>query len=144
MKIVLGDEAGDHLRLAVTSYAHPGGLHVYDHNWLFSEVGMRTAARAFRCHAFLRTADFAGFAEGLQAVLSGEAGRAEFMPDDPWVTVCVVAEAAGFGVEVTARDGGSERVTGFRYAVDRSQLEELASDIHAVAARFPEVTGEPS
>lgn len=144
MKIALGGESGDHVQLAVTSYAHPGGQFVYDHNWLFADVAVRTEARAFRCHAFLRTEDFASFETELGAVLSGVAQRAAFAPSDPWVMVDVEADGqSSYRIEVSARDGGSERTAQFGLVADRAQLEELAREVSAVAARFPVVDGGP-
>ena len=143
--VMLGRPDGDHVRLTVVSYAHPGGLHVFDHNWLFAEVVARTTARAMRCHAFLRAEDFAAWGGDLRALLAGEESRAELAPVDPWVAVDVEdAEDGDYQLAVRARDGGSEKTVQFAARLDRVEVETLSEQVSAVARRFPVVDGTPT
>ncbi|MEM7199528.1 MAG: hypothetical protein AAF628_04640 [Planctomycetota bacterium] len=163
--LVLGRDEAAAVEVRVWSRAHPGGLGVFDDNWLFAQIAVRggaaararatgatetgaratgatvTAAPRFRYHAFLRTSDFGRFAERLTRLRDGATARARFWPRDPWLAVVVARDGdAADGcceVSVRARDHGSERAVRFRYALDASGLAQLADQVDAIASRFP-------
>ena len=140
-ELVLGPAGGDQMWVRPGTRSYAGGLAVFDHNWLSTEVIAKTAARSWKFHAFLRTDDFAQFHRGLTELCAGQQQLARFNPEDPWLTVAVhTASSTGFRVEVRARQEGSEKAIAYAYELDRPGLERLTEDVRTVVDRFPVVS----
>lgn len=138
----LGVAGADHLELRVHSRAYPGGLRLFDDNWLNVEAVARTAARSWRFLMYLRAEDFACFAEQLAALCAGGA-QAAFESVDGWLDVRVVRAGEVFGLEVYAREGHTEKVVRFDGSLDATALADLARAVGAVAGAYPVLQRQP-
>ena len=139
LRIRLDAEQGGHVEAVVWSRAHPGGLAVFDHNWLFAELVARTAPPRFKCHAFLRTGDFVRFAAALAELRDGGRDTARFAPHDPWLWIAVERNGGGYVAQLRLRDGGSERAVACTATLRQAELEQFTAAVTAVADRFPVV-----
>ena len=137
--VSLGVPDGDHLELRVHSRAYPGGLRVFDDNWLNVEAVACTAARSWRFLLYLRAEDFAGFAEQLQALVAGRAPRAAFDSVDGWLAVGVAAAGDDYALDAYAREAHTEKSVTFGARLDAAALAELARAIGGIAAAYPVV-----
>jgi hypothetical protein len=131
--VVLGAPRGDRIELAVHSRAYPGGLRVYDHDWLNVEVVARTAARSWRFMMYLRAEDMARFAAELADLRAGRATAAQYDSPDGWLEVDVDAHT----IRARAREGHTEKVVALHEALDADALAQLAEAVAAVAAAYP-------
>ncbi len=132
----LGDTEAVEVR--VHSRAWPGGLGKHDGNWLHAEFSVRAPAATWRCSAFLRAQDFAGFATDLRALAAGTAAVASFDPGDPWLVVHVRrATPTHFAAEICVRDGGSERVVRSTWSLPAARLQQVLAEVGAITAAFP-------
>jgi hypothetical protein len=136
--VLLGTPDGEHLELRVHSRAYPGGLRLFDDNWLNVEAVARTTERSWRFLLYLRTEDMVRFAEQLAALIAGGAPAA-FESVDGWLDVRVGRDADVFALDVYAREGHTEKVTRFSAVLEAPALADLASAVGAVATAYPVV-----
>ena len=83
----LGHVEGEQVQVQVISRAYPGGLGIFDDNWLNVQIHARVSPKSFRFGAFLRARSFAVFAQELQGLAAGDCARALFESRDPWLWV---------------------------------------------------------
>lgn len=137
VRVLLGDPAGDRIELRVHSRAHPGGLRVYDHNWLNVEAVAKTAARSWRFLMYLRAEDFVTFADRLAAFAAGSSDEVEFESVDGWLDVTVQRGKETCALEAYAREGHTEKAARLRTDLDPVAVTQLTDQVRAVADAYP-------
>ncbi len=137
VRLELGAAPAARCRIAVWGRAHPGGLAVFDDNWLNTEVAVAGVERGWRYHAFLRAGDFARLAGELRALEDGSLERAAFEPRDPWVAFWLWRADGGAQGRARLRDGGSERGAEFGLRLDDAALGCLRRQVEGVTSLLP-------
>ncbi len=132
--VVADDGRGFEVRL--WSRAHPGGLGIFDDDWLNTEIVVHGGA-PWRYQAFLRAGDVVAFAGQMAEVVAGRAREAAFAPRDPWLAVQANVEPAGVRLDVFAHEFDSERQRRFAITITRDAFAVAAEGFARLAAAFP-------
>ena len=136
VSVLFGEVEHEFVRVDVLTRAHPGGLGLFDGNWLNAQLDLSTERRRWRAPALLRADDFARLSRELGEVLAGARDEARFRPRDPWLVFGIQRDDSGFQAEVGARDGHFPGADSFTWHLGRERLQALAGSVAAVVAAF--------
>lgn len=114
--MVVGDLAGDHLRIWELKRENPNARDFIEGNWIKCRVEVKSGAFGGSVNVSLRAEAFATFRDQLRKLSQTLKGNASFIPMEPWVTInlkgdcrhelealCLIRDNLDGGNEVRAR-----------------------------------------
>jgi hypothetical protein len=143
-EILIGDAGGQHVLIRPLARSQPGLFDYRDANWIACEVDITAGGFRGKLSADLRSEEFQGLLEDVEALSRSLEGSATFATMEGQITLSLTTDGQGLvrvnGDALDAAGTGNRLRFGFQ--IDQADLPQLCRDLESLLIAFP-VIGHP-